>query len=105
MPFGWTTKYGTRVPSLEVAQYCSTTSFEASNRGGRLFSFSGPPETASASHWVEGVRKLVTLRISRLSRSEAEAMPIELSFGRSRLVGVQAWPSRAKAITWPLTLS
>src|SRR3954462_6412274 len=59
--FGCTTKYGTFVPSFEVASICSTTLRDASNRGASVFSCDAVPRAASASQMLLGVRNPVTL--------------------------------------------
>ena len=60
--FGRTTKYGTFVPSFDVAKRCSTRSFEASNFGEVFFATVSVPESTLASNSVEGVKKPVTVR-------------------------------------------
>src|SRR4051812_9927271 len=54
-------KYGTLVPSFDVASICSTTLFDASNRGASVFSCDAVPAAASASQMLLGVRNPVTL--------------------------------------------
>src|SRR4051812_10025016 len=58
---GCTMKYGTFVPSFEVASICSTTLRDASNRGASVLSCDAPPRAASASQMLLGVRNPVTL--------------------------------------------
>src|ERR1700761_5227907 len=57
-----TTKYGTFVPSFEVAWSCSTTRPEASNCGGRVLAGLRVPVEASPSEREDGVRKPVRPR-------------------------------------------
>ena len=56
MPRGPTTKYGTFVPSADVASYCVISSADASNRSGIDFTFSTFPVAASASQRLFGSR-------------------------------------------------
>jgi hypothetical protein len=56
MPRGPTTKYGTFVPSADVASYCVISSADASNRSGIDFTFSTFPDAASASQRLFGRR-------------------------------------------------
>ena len=54
-------KYGTFVPSFDVASICSTTLRDASNRGASVLSCDAVPRAASASQMLLGVRNPVTL--------------------------------------------
>jgi hypothetical protein len=57
MSFGRTRKYGTRVPSFEVAKCCSMASFDPSKNCGIVFSVSGASlRETSASIRLVGVR-------------------------------------------------
>src|SRR5215210_349306 len=58
--FGCTMKYGTLVPSFDVASICSTTLRDASNRGVSVLICDAVPRAASASQMLLGVRKPVT---------------------------------------------
>ncbi len=93
------------MPSLEVAQSCSTVSREASNRAGEVFSTCALPVAASASHWLDGVRKLVTLTIRVSSASEVEVTPMVESFGTSTADEVQPFGPCRKLTSVALTLS
>ena len=57
MPFGRTRKYGTLTPSDDVAQNCSTTSREASKRGGNVLTLVAVNAAASANHSEVGSRE------------------------------------------------
>src|SRR6476646_5023099 len=54
-------KYGIFVPSFDVASICSTTAFEALNRGASVLSCDVVPLAASANQMLLGVRNPVTL--------------------------------------------
>ena len=56
IPFGWTMKYGTLVPSFDVASYCSTMLRDASKRGASDFTCTAVACDASASQTLLGVR-------------------------------------------------
>src|SRR3954447_14927238 len=58
---GCTMKYGTFVPSFDVASICSTTLRDASSRGASVLICDAVPRAASASQMLLGVRNPVTL--------------------------------------------
>ena len=60
--FGCTTKYGTFVPSFDVAWRCSTVSRDASNCARRVLAMAIDAVCASASHTLLGVRNPATFK-------------------------------------------
>src|SRR3954462_14023328 len=84
---GCTMKYGTLVPSFEVASICSTTLRDASNRGASVLSCDAVPREASASQMLLGVRNPVTLTSASLVFVSVPTTLVDTLSGRA--IGVR----------------
>src|ERR1700733_12887379 len=90
MPLRCTIKYGTLVPPEEVASNCSTTSLEASNWAGGVFTTFNSPGGASPSSNDDGVRKPVSARKNLSSDSLVVTMPTVWLSGTASCLRVHA---------------
>src|SRR5574338_1096162 len=86
--FGWTMKYGTFVPSFDVASICSTTLLDASKRGASVFICEAVPRAASASQMLLGVRNPVTLISASLDLRSVLTTPVDTLSGSGNAVRV-----------------
>ncbi len=94
------------MPSLDAAWNCSTTSRDASKRGGDCFTkAAGTGDARSANHTLPGVRKPVTLRNTWSFWILDDATPTDTSSGKASRVMCQPLAAGVKATARPRTLS
>ena len=97
-------KYGTFVPSFDVASICSTTLLDASKRGVSVFICDAVPRAASASQMLLGVRNPVTLTSASFVFRSALTTPVDTLSGSVIVVRVhELFAPRVATSTLPFT--